>query len=77
MVQTVYQIESGIPIPAQRRKSNGLKYPFRHMKLGDSFFVAKKDSTAISGHCSYANRLLGHRFCLRTVAGGVRVWRIK
>ena len=77
MVQTVYQVEAGIPIPLARRRSNGLKYPFKHMRIGDSFFVGKKDSVSISGHVSYAKRLLNQNFTIRTVAGGVRVWRTK
>jgi hypothetical protein len=77
MVQTVYQVESGIPIPLQQRRSPGLKYPFRHMKVGDSFFVGKKASISISGHVSYAKRLLHQDYTMRTVAGGVRVWRTK
>lgn len=39
----VPMIERGIPIPA-RKKSLGAKqkYPFRQMKVGDSFFVPNK-----------------------------------
>lgn len=33
-------ITSGIPIPPIRRERS--KYPFRHMQVGDSFFVPAK-----------------------------------
>lgn len=68
----MFEIEKGVAIPRGR----GM-YPFRNMEVGDSFFVpgatAKNLSTCA---CQFSARH-GHgwKFSVRTVDGGVRVWR--
>ena len=81
----MYEIEKGISIPVQRTKN--IKYPFRFMEVGDSFFVAVKDDgvtdfkvttnrvrNAASG---YAKRDKSIKFTIRTVDGGIRCWMVK
>lgn len=71
----MYEIEKGIPVPQ-------FKYPFRDMKIGDSFLVPCDKSEVkvvrnrlVSAACGLKPR--DAKFSCRTVAGGVRCWRIK
>ena len=72
-----YKIEENIPfLTASSRKQ--LKYPFEQMKVGDSFFVPRINSTQFSNVLSIHNKSAENkRFASRTVEGGVRVWRIQ
>lgn len=75
-----FTIDKGVPLPPHR-PSGGMgrlpTYPWHQMEVGDSFFVPggvlKKLATAAS---ATARRHPPLRFSLRTVDGGVRVWRI-
>lgn len=53
------------------------KYPFREMQVGDSFFVPAVPIGKLAGSASYVQRQTGYKFRLRTVEGGVRVWRVQ
>lgn len=69
-----YEIEKDVPVPSPATGS-GLKYPFVQMAVGDSFFVPGKTSRVFGGIAgSYAKRL-GIKVTMRTMDGGVRVWR--
>ncbi len=75
----MFEIEKGIPIPNMGTKKD--KYPWRNMKIGDSFFVANK-TVKIMGPCAHhiaKNRDM--KFSVRTVEEngkkGVRIWRIE
>lgn len=78
----MYEIEAKVP-----RISPGLrmaKYPFRIMKVGDSFFVPKDQVSGrgdtVRASCSHYRIKLGHKYEMRTVVEhdrtGYRVWRI-
>jgi hypothetical protein len=83
----MFQIESGIPLPATTRIGagrKGSKYPFASMETGTSFFVEDgdepvKDSTLRSaiGAFNKSNPDSGRKFAVRKVEGGVRVWRTR
>lgn len=67
------KIEKGMPIPT----SNKSTYPFREMKIGDSFFVSsdKENSMRV---CAYGFSRGGKiKFTTRKVDGGTRCWRVK
>jgi hypothetical protein len=69
-----YEIQSGIPIPAGR---NNNKYPFRAMRIGDSFFAAGIKQSGISSVLyAFSKRNPEFRFTVRKEGDGVRVWRI-
>ena len=64
------KIEDGVPLPKER-------FPFSELGVGQSFF-AEDMSTRRFPHVSYARKKYPDRtFVVRTVEGGVRVWRTK
>lgn len=68
------KIETGVPMPTKGRGAPR-KYPWYEMNVGDSFLVPGK--THKRWHATAkAERLTGFKFSVRTVEGGVRVWRI-
>lgn len=73
---TEIKIEKGVPMPPS--SSGNLKYPFRSMAVGDSFFVAGKSVGTMAANASPAARRIGGgtKFTCRAENGGVRVWRI-
>ena len=67
---TVYKVEKGVPCPGR----HGIKYPFREMAVGDSFFVPNGERNSIGVS---AVKILGKgNFTIRSVDGGVRAWRL-
>jgi hypothetical protein len=74
-----FKIEDNVPTPAARGYR---KYPFDDMAVGNSFFVgcAQVDSeaehTRISNAAWRAGHKKGKKFTVRTVEGGIRVWRV-
>jgi len=71
------QIESGIPIPDDRRvnlDSKAPKYPWRHLQIGESFVAPAHASTSVTR----ANKVYGDRkFTARRLGDGTcRFWRI-
>jgi len=73
-----FDIEKGVPLP---EKNVRWKYPFDELEVGDSFFVANKDTTQLSALCKRAGSRLDARFVTAkaTKQGkeGVRVWRME
>ena len=71
-----FEIEKNEVIPATipnlgRRE----RYPWTQMEVGDSFFIPDGDKRKVAGAASHAARRLGKRFIVRSVEGGVRIWR--
>lgn len=72
-------VETGVPIPPagikrKQRKPKGV-YPWKHMKVGDSFLVPDREVGAMnSAATQYANRT-GTKYVVRALDDGVRVWR--
>jgi hypothetical protein len=71
-----YEIEKNVPIPTIKRKAPAEKYPFRHMEIGDSFFIPDETGTSVSGLVSAYGKKLGKKFSSRTVKDGARIWRL-
>lgn len=72
-----YYVETGIEMP-QKRFAHA-KYPWDLMEIGQSFFVPGDPVKAMNSVTScrrYAQKRYGTRYAIRTVEGGVRVWRI-
>ena len=71
-----FSIESNVPIPKTRAV-----YPFRDMKLKESFFVdngkLRSKRKSFYATVSNAGKRLGRKFVVRDMGGGFRVWRIK
>ena len=80
-----FKVEKNIKRPA-RNSGRKPKYPFRKMKVGDSFFILVADRACRSNIAGAArnsanmarirDKTVG-RFSSRQVEGGVRVWRIE
>ncbi len=69
------KIDKNVPIP-KSGKGTGFKYPLGEMKVGDSFFVRDiKIETVSSSVSLYKKKSPGKNFTVRTIEGGVRVWR--
>ncbi len=66
------KVDPNIPMPAGRIASR--KYPWREMAIGDSFFIPDVSRKSFSGP-SLAAKRTGFKFTVRTVEGGLRVWR--
>jgi hypothetical protein len=66
-------MESGIPIPAQRPRSE-LGKTIVAMKVGNSFVVTDKHRNALYSHARYYGRKISIRAC---DDGMIRVWRTK
>ena len=75
----MYKIEKDIPAPLPNTKGVG-KYPWREMKIGDSFFIPYADtnySQVNSAPSYFSRRNPEYKFTVRKVEGGYRIWRIK
>jgi hypothetical protein len=71
-----FQIEKNVPIP-----KNGLhgrnKYPWREMKVGDSFLFAKDITKATAYANAHAASRAGLKFLTRRTEKGFRCWRVE
>ena len=70
---TEFLIEKNIPIPDKR----AWKYPWKEMEVGDSIFIKGKSINALTATGLRYLKKDGWDFAMRTVDGGVRVWRTK
>lgn len=73
-----FKINKAIEIPPRQTGLGSGKYPWDKLKVGDSFFVADRDSSNIQAPTRLTRR--GYKFATRKWAEGkqtgVRVWRI-
>lgn len=67
------EIDRGVPLPTDGQKHP--RFPWRKLKIGESFFCQVKPSY-ISTYAHQAAKATGRRFAWRREADGVRVWRI-
>ncbi len=72
-MSTEFSVERGVPIPPLR---NPKKYPWDSMDIGDSFFIPNIKSNAAGAYSAHRAKM-GEKHTVRTVDGGVRIWRIK
>lgn len=73
-------IEKGIQLPPKKNGGNrrgGVSELFRTMEVGDSVFFPGKIA-ATASEAKLAIRIFGRgNSAVRTVDGGIRVWRLK
>lgn len=67
----MYEIESGVPLLKAGVKA---RFPFKLMKVGDSFAVPDSDVKSVRVMAS-AYTIDGRRFSVRKTENGARVWR--
>jgi hypothetical protein len=80
------QIEKNVPLPPRTYNKAGrdTRYPFPKMGIGDSFLLklpadpkkAKAKRSAISCLMIYHSRKRGTKYASRSIAEGLRVWRV-
>jgi hypothetical protein len=68
---TEIKVDKNIPLPTNVSS----KYPFKEMKVGDSFLITGKTSSQVSYLMNEAKKH-GYKCISRTIDGGCRVWRI-
>jgi len=59
------------------KKSRESIYPFKQMKIGDSFIVPEKQRDGVNSCIQLRRKETAHRYSTRTVKNGVQVWRVK
>ena len=71
-----FEITNKNPIPPRLKGGPGNeKYPFREMKIGDSFWSdVRRDTLYDRG--VYWGQKLGHKYRVNSENGGARIWRI-
>lgn len=81
-------IERNVPIPpahaGYKWKGGGRppKYPWRYLKMGESFLVWCTPAqvipvmNALTNARSFAEKQTGFKFTMRRVESGIRIWRV-
>lgn len=69
----MFRIEKNVAIPA---RTTTPKYPFRDMKVADSFVVADGGKGVAVAASAFARRNHEYKFVTRKEGDGVRIWRI-
>lgn len=69
------KIEKQIPIPFGAGNKNRTLFPWEKMEIGDSIFIEGRTTRSLSSAHKWGKKD-NRRFCLRTVEGGIRIWRI-
>jgi uncharacterized protein (DUF2249 family) len=71
-----FAIENDVPTP-HRSQGPRVSYPFREMKVGDSFVVPEDYEPQVrTSACAYGRRH-GKIFTVRKRPEGIRVWRME
>lgn len=77
------KIETGINIPPRGQSPKSRKYPWREMRIGQSFCIHSEQPARAALQARLVNAAYNihqrttMRFVTRRVVDGVRVWRVK
>lgn len=77
-----FKVEKNIPV-SKATWGKIYKYPFREMKIGDSFLLPKKEFATydqvmkVRTNCCAYGRRNKVKFTVRKTEQGYRIWRIK
>ncbi len=77
-MSALIRVEKNVPLPI-RVRAGGRKatYPWDQMSPGDSFLFPATTKKATASSLSYrTGKLSGKRFVIRSVAEGIRCWRL-
>jgi hypothetical protein len=71
-------VDKKVPMPEHPRREAGAKYPWRQMKVGDSFLFPAdiKIGKAAALATGFGKAIKG-KFSCRTTDEGVRCWRVE
>lgn len=78
MSEIKYKIEKGVPIPKKKTPNShktSLSITLRSLEIGDSVFLPKVNRERGGSILVYYKKHTGFGYTLRTVEGGIRVWR--
>lgn len=71
------RIEKNVPVPtANGGRYRACKYPWRELKPGQSFYVPNGNRASINAGVQNWSKKLNAKFTVRTMDGGIRVWRV-
>ena len=70
-----FKIDKGVPMPKRTGLGSTPKYPWKSMKVGDSFHTGPRDKPL--GSVSAAGPRHGMKFSQRREGNGYRVWRME
>ena len=73
------KVEKGIPMVGEPGYGWRRKYPFYKMEVGDSFFLPgdpKKIRRVVACAATNHGKVYNKKFSVRSMDGGVRVWRV-
>lgn len=73
----MYKIETNVPIPTPVKQDNKTKYPFKMMKVGNSFLAPKNKIGSLNTLMRLNKKRNGWEFMTKEVGNEVRVWRTK
>ena len=80
----MFAVDQNIPIAPKksspRPNAKCWRYPFDRMEVGDSFFLPPRKDGVLPNVNAAAKQWgdkRGRKFSVRSVDGGVRVWRVK
>ncbi len=74
----VVELDKNVPLIKKVHSGRPSKYPWREMKVGDSFLFPKGLSvSAAYAATRYAKNGMGIKVTIRQTDEGLRVWRIK
>lgn len=76
----MYQLETGVPLPAiSRQRPGGVSATLRNMPVGTSFFVADVKSRSVRTAASTVTKETCAKFACRLLeengVKGIRIWR--
>jgi hypothetical protein len=66
------KIDKNIALPPEKKNNN---YPYKQMKVGDSFFIQDGKISVICNSNYRMSKQLSQKFTARKEGEGVRVWR--
>ena len=69
--------DKDVPMPPNTRGGWPKKYYFDLMQIGESQFLPDVTQDKINPVAQQIKRRLGYKFSIRSVEGGVRIWRIQ
>jgi hypothetical protein len=80
----MFEVIAGVPIPGRKceAKYGSLRYPFKAMKVGDSFLVPVEEEgkhklqRLLSSAARNFGKPKGLKYVTRQLDEGVRVWRV-
>lgn len=69
------KIDKNVPLPPKRGEARA--YPWGDLAIGDSFLARGKQINGLGAARDWAQKRFKRKFAMRSVEGGVRIWRVE